>query len=282
MQKLLKSILVYLLTSVGTVAFAIPTSFSGFYAGGSIGEGFTIGKGITNSLAVFNYPISGLPPFNFMSNQDRNFSIKSNKSECVFFVGLGGNYHQLYIAAELFINSNSSKTQIFESTNNPMLFSIETFTVNTSSVTDIRAKPFGFGFDLRPGVLLTDTTLLFARLGAIRKRIKISSQVKAVNYNNDSSFPDFNDKLPISLSVNRQRDVFTFRTGGGIEQFLSDCLSIRMDYIYSNYGRIKAANSTAIPIFSKFIDASGVASLNSATRVKLHNHSILLGLSYHW
>ncbi len=278
MQKLFNIFLAFLLTIVGTSAFANTNSYSGFYAGGSIGAGIMLGKGREFTSTLFSFPVS-VPPTSIGLSQDRHFSIKSNKFEGVLFGGYGIDCGWLYLGAELFINGNRGKNQVGEFATSPQIFPPAINTASTTTVTVVKVKPFGFGIDLRPGVLLTDETLLFARIGVVRKKINVTSQVDATNFNSN---PTFSETLPISLSVNRHKHSSVFRVGGGIEQFICDSLSLRMDYVYSHYGKVRSENSTSAAVNSTTFGVLGTATLSSVTRLKLYNHSVLLGLSYYW
>lgn len=78
----------------------------------------------------------------------------------------------------------------------------------------------------------------------------------------------------IAKTLNRDFEkVATLRLGAGFEQHLCSCLNIRVDYIYTYYGRIGNGVVTEQVTRNTFI-------FSTDNKVKVYNNAVMLGLSY--
>jgi len=123
-----------------------------------------------------------------------------------------------------------------------------------------------FALDARPGIIVACNSLLYARVGVARNKLTFNTTQNATVATAVVAQTTF----PISQTT--AKNVTGLRLGAGLEQKIFQCLSLRLDYIYTHYKRMQFGNAASI----------GIASLSNSTSVKTANHSVLLGLSYYW
>ncbi len=89
-----------------------------------------------------------------------------------------------------------------------------------------------FGIDFRPGILVTPSSLLYARVGFAYNILHLDSTVEGYYYGE-----------PSALNMDESEKVFGLRLGAGFEQKMSCNLSFSLDYIYTDYGNISNSGS---------------------------------------
>ncbi len=223
--------------------------FDGFYVGASVGESITNVTQDQRSLADFNNP--------------NNFGISGpialktdNAFKGAFFVGYGQCWDSLYLGAEAFVdlsqykNRNSAESLIYQGF--PRKNQINTHSTLSS---------LQYGIDLRPGVILTPQSMLYGRVGVAFSDLTLNTEAQFRNSNIQG----------VNLPLSEEKDVAALRLGAGLEQHLCPRLNLRLDYIYSYYGRISAGAAIRGP---------GTLTLESDTNIKVYNNTFMLGMSY--
>ncbi len=179
-----------------------------------------------------------------------------------FFIGgeLFGNYshpefssHQIYAQTPLDIFPNRS----------------------TIERAKFRLNSFEYGADIKPGYLLSPTTLLAARIGIAFNNLKI----------HDSSelfFP--NDDFDAINHLNKNDDKAGLLLGIGLEQYLCRGFAISLDYSYTAYNRSAFDQVSDVTIISRtpaaFIEVPDGVVQHVDSRI--HSNKIMLGVNYHF
>ena len=148
-----------------------------------------------------------------------------------------------------------------------------------------------FDIDLKPGVLVCKNLLLYARTGLSYTQLKMESFGKWTEFGSEGS----TDVLTVSgflrisdgntgvltatgSSRNRQNKV-GYRVGFGGEYLLTQHLGFSMDYLFSDYGKIKTvAEGSNSGVLDNFSQVYGV----HAPEVKITTHTVMAGLVVHY
>jgi opacity protein-like surface antigen len=252
------------------------TCFKGIYAGISGGGSFTTSDEDVSVEGIFEPVADAHVPLTFSND------LKKDAPKGAVYVGYGYNFHPFYLGTEIF--ADLSQYQMASSgvgggslLDNTTLQPDLVFQSNVNVTTKL--NPFEFGADLRPGWLLTANTLLYGRVGAACNKLSLDSDATtAISFLSPGLTPEtLSLALPLSSSVNR----IALRLGGGIEQRLNKYLSIRADYIYTDYGSISVNGSTSATLNS--VNVGPLATdLSNSTSVKVINNTVMLGLSYYF
>ena len=135
------------------------------------------------------------------------------------------------------------------------------------SDTDVKLGSVSYFFDIKPGLLLTQNTVLYLRLGVGVNQIKTANTTIVDDF---VGFPAHGE-----LSLFSKKYETGFRVGLGIEGMITKCLSLRADYVYSYYGTF---NDTGSSPFS-----FGVATLSTTTSLsRITTQTVLVGLAFHF
>lgn len=203
-----------------------PCSFDGFYFG--LGVGGELGQNDIDANVV-DLTDPDATPLAF-TNATNSSSIVGSA-----FLGFGKTFqNRYYLGLEAVGDLSSLKRTVN--------FAIE----------QVRVRPSNWdvGFDLRPGVLVTPCTLMYARAGVGIRQIKS-------NFNVFASSPSSNQASLINV-LNTNKTEAGFRLGLGFEQMVTHNVSLGMDYVFTQYG--KASSTIVVPdpaasgdnMFSKF------------------------------
>lgn len=138
-----------------------------------------------------------------------------------------------------------------------------------------KLNSFEYGADIKPGYLLSPTTLLVGRIGVAFNRLKIHDSSEVF-------FP--NDDFDVINHLNKDDDKAGLLLGLGLEQYLCRGFSINVDYTYTTYNRSSFDNTSDVTIISRtpaaFFDvADGVAQHIDS---RIHNNKFMLGINYHF
>ena len=186
------------------------------------------------------------------------------------FLGGGGAYKRAYLGGELFASANTPhaikyKAEVLfdNTTNNNTNYS-------TSSNTSVESSVWQYGFDTRPGILFTSSTLVYGRVGVSAAEIEVDS--KALFTANNGTGVTWS--VPKEISNHKWKAAF--RVGLGVEQALTSNLHIRADYVNTYYGKI-SFNNTATGL-----DNDGTeVSLKNTLSNRLKNNALLVGLTFY-
>lgn len=221
---------------------AVSTEFNGLNLGGALG-------GLSTSAdfgSSYNFNT-------FEGSQSIEDSNESSQQSSLWsaHLGYGGTVYDwpLWLGLEIFVN-NADKDLVgsmsFEEIPGAQ-FTVESNLNRTE-----------YGFDFRPGVLATETTLIYARVGAAFNTLAISAGDNA---------PSFDDS---------SKKVLGLRLGAGLEQKLSCQLSFSLDYIYTGYGDVESSLSALRESESDIFE---IAFSQEASNV--HSHAVMLGATYY-
>ena len=199
-----------LLTSGLLSLTLITPSFAGFYTGAAIGP-----EGARFSQKAFVTQTGA----SFLSTVDTEQHSGVGGFGSIF-AGYSGTHERFYLAGELNANLSTLK---YSQGNNEYFFgsySRTIFRINRS-----------FGASILPGYLVTNNTLLYARLGYTNGHLKVSE--------GDTSIGSFH------------KDLDGFRYGVGMQHALTPRLAIRMDYSQIDYKSVNRATFDPVGVVTK-------------------------------
>jgi len=198
--------------------------------------------------------------------------------------GYGTNLQNFYLGSELFASISPTHMTV-HGTGGETGSSIDGVLqeeVLTQPLLKVQQKPLEGGVDLRPGLFLTQTTLLYGRVGVAVNQINVMVDNATTTDFLPPFFPE-NASFPIELSASTSKVLTALRLGLGLEQFITKNLAIRADYIHTQYPAIELSNRMQRDIteFDPFI-GSGTATAIAHAKVQLRNNTVLFGLSYYF
>lgn len=183
----------------------------------------------------------------------------------MLYAGYGWCWRSLYLGAESFVHFGSAK--LHSSDINFRISSLQSIRATYELESSIKCCQFGL--DVLPGFAVNSTTLLYARVGVGAARTHL--QAEATNIGTFGPFFWNN-----SLGLSKSKHIATLRLGGGVEQRLSPRITLRTDYIYTDYGKLTIRGSRTVATNIPTIPAG----IGTSTNVHLYDHALLLGLSY--
>ena len=130
-----------------------------------------------------------------------------------------------------------------------------------------------FDVDLKPGVLISKNLVVYARAGAAFTRLKVKSSGKWTELDSENAL-----KLQTSDFSHNSKVKMGFRVGAGIEYLFLQHLGLSLDYIYSNFGKIKTSVEAQT---SGFFDFNQVYGLFRAD-VKVTTQTLMMGFVVHF
>ena len=192
------------------------------------------------------------------------------------FAGYGHAWNNFYLSGELTLSNSTYK--MTSAANKTLITNLADILTNASYETmnsEVNVSPTQFGVFARPGLLLTPNSLLYARIGTSFAMIKTMSTLFSTKQLIQTSTPPptvvLNEPITTQASVHARRAAF--QIGGGIEQAINEKFTVRMDYLFSNYGTIQAqttqATVTPYPLTA-----------TTHQKIALREQSIMLGLTY--
>lgn len=258
--------------------------FNGFYSGGSLGNSFaqTNLQFSGSADAVLTGFATTVVPIGSQTHLVKNALIGS------LFSGYGHTWDRRYLGGELLVSASNyrmdgtTNTGLSQDFN---LFSSVTFLVGADAAIKTQAKisPIQFVAALRPGYLLTPDTLLYGRVGAAIARVSFNANTSAsssVGLVTPGSTTNL--LFPITLQASANKLLAGLQVGGGLEQKCNDRWSVRVDYTYTDYGRLQA-NATKSTNLIDFSGATaGALSVIGRNSVRIIDQTIMLGVLYHF
>lgn len=254
-----------LLLSSASAAIA-DDAFSGMYAGVAGGGSFLTGhinknQTFTSPFAVERY------------SADSKYGISKNSFLGVIYAGYGSSFcwDNTYLGTEAFIDfANRDDDNFIRSTGiGPQGFGSFDYTTN------VKIHPVSYGLDLRPGYKIAECILFYARLGVGLNTFTTNSQGSS-RLANSAVF------TPLTATGVKKVTRAVLRLGLGMEQPLLDCLTLRVDYIYTYFGKIgitadgsrTGATGGDVVIYN--------ATVNNTAQMNLANHAVTIGLAWHF
>lgn len=243
--------------------------FTGFIIGA--GGGVALDQTIVRSNSTSTTQTGAAPRFN-MTPVDALYKVPMTRGLGTVFFGYGYQFaHRFYIGAVVtgtFIHHQWQVNDFRYDENIATSGLNENIRYNTI----ISLNKAEAAIDLTPGIALNSDTLLYFRVGAAFNKIRLNGAETA----SDSS-----GAAPLegaALTFSRTIGATSFlRLGAGVQYNLLSNLSLRFDYIYTNYGSISSGTITAL--MANGVDPTEL--LVHQTRVKyLTSNMFTLGLLY--
>ncbi len=185
--------------------------------------------------------------------------------------------------------TSASNTTIV--TTEPELSVLKTVTVTrslSSSVT-VSGNPVVPYLDLKPGLLISDNSFLFARIGVDYNQIKVRTTSNYTSFGQSVNTADGGDASTGASSAgfvtNHKKQRAGLRTGLGFEYLLTEKLGLSANYIYAFYSGLNTSTTGSIGQVS--CDAYEACPVNADGTYAASGHSrmgdqqVLLELNYH-
>lgn len=266
--------------------------FGGFYLGGEIGGALGSARdGSTTNLSASFAEILARPPGRTL-DASAQFNLqgahKKNRLAVGIYAGYGCAWEDMYLGLEASLNrtdyrgrTHRASFRAMEHTSSPITIFRLDASASDSITLKTRLAPTEPAIDFRPGLFLTPCTMLYGRLG--------------IGYNKIHLQVDTNPSViiisptiigtPIANvdSRSKNKKVSALRLGIGFEQNICECISIRADYVNTNYRGVRVKT----PGISSTVTGvnGGTTQLTTSTTAHVHsfyNNAITLGMSYYW
>lgn len=259
MNKIKRLLACGLLGFVSMGVYAGQSSFDGFYLGaqGGVGLGYFSESG-DSTLTIDERPDIHIPIDAPVDSSASNLS-----GFLGGYLGLGHVYHRFYLGLEANGDFGSVDTTNYAPPSNQA----GDLTTNIKEEASIKNP---YGITLRPGYLLTPTLLLYAQLGVEKAQINTNSLTTFQNVPTQSG-----TVYTIQSSTNDSQ--LGYRAGIGIEDHPSEHFSVRVEYLFTDFGTISSSNEA--PVTGRLILPT--SSMTQSSDFSPFLHSILLGVSYY-
>lgn len=242
-------------------------NFCGTYLGVGLGGGFENSGHKVDVVNISPGPESveiGIHPYVF------NKQLNEKAIRTVMYGGYNLQFDfpmlSLVTGIELFaqyfpyVNKSTDRKLFINGFNAPL------FSANTTLKSNLKVQPWQYGVQLRPGILLTPSTLLFGTVGV--SVAKLDSRYDALYQN-----PPAGVSLNLPLSHHATRAVL--RLGGGLEYVLYKNWHLRGDYVYTNYRSVDLKGSKSF----NFGSPLGTISIISDSTVHIKDHAVTVGIA---
>ncbi len=140
--------------------------------------------------------------------------------------------------------------------------------------------------ELKPGILLLDNFLIYARAGVVFSELKINSTGEWSQITEVEGFDPV--ELATSASTSNNESVVGFRVGVGLEYLFTEHLGVSLDYIFTDYGDVSTVTEGKItgdpadsPLPPPIADLNHIHGLY-APEVSVTTHAVMAGLVYHF
>lgn len=251
--------------------------FDGFYLGAAAGNSLTLSKIRDISTASVGIPILGPGGQFYSASSISTVNLKKNSFAASLFAGYGYSLCSFYLGGEIFVKQTHTGTTQTDIAVFSQIIPGSTANLNVLSSVNTKTKNTEYGLDFRPGYLLTDCSLLYARFGAAYNKITLT---ESLNFIADS--PGNFSTVALPSSESKSKEVLAYRVGAGLEQKISCNLSVRFDYIFTRYGKITIDSSGGVAALNALAGGLATTSAASSTTSKMNNHLGMIGLTYYW
>lgn len=142
-----------------------------------------------------------------------NNKVGARGSMATFFAGFGNVYRApMYVGGEVFANTTSSQSA----------------TKHINNITGKIKQTYSYGVSVMPGVMLGQSAMVYGRLGYVKTRFQVRTNVSTNN------------------------TVLGTQFGLGLQGTMSDGLDLRGEYTYTGYRSLTAFNKIFNPSNSQF------------------------------
>lgn len=251
-----------------------PSPFDGFYLGGS-GSFHQTGFDIDSNVNIFSN--IGIIPFTIpFANQN------GGDSSTDAYYGVRGGWGRVfmnrwYAGIEGFADFGNANGSITNSTSPAAALAFLTPVVlgTSTSLTNSARVGNDWGVAARLGILLSPTTLGYAKLGAEWANVKASVNSGATVF----GFP-----LGPLFSGSNSSDESGFLWGFGVEQFIwRDVVSLFAEYTFVSVGSVSTSNGLNFAgIFETFFNPDAFSGLLANNTVSADISSFTGGLNFHF
>ena len=228
-------------------------------------NGFTIGAqgGLSLMVTKAQLDVLSADPTTFLVPMASTLEVHPHSTDGIggLFLGYAHMFHTFYLGAEAGADYADQADRI--STFMKDYGNAEEFV----SDTDIKLGSVSYFFDIKPGMLLTQNTVLYLRLGVGVNQIKTANTTIV----DDFLVGPAHGELRL-FSKNYETG---FRVGLGIEDMITSWLSLRADYVYSYYGTYNDTGSSSYSLAIGTISAT-----TSLSRIT--TQTVLIGLAFHF
>lgn len=254
-------------------------------------DGFMLGAGagLTEFMDSGTYSTTVVHTSSSTSNRNFRFGFMGD-----VFVGYGRRiYKPFYFGTELGLNifgvsevSSSHSAQADITTN---IFDDSHFTTNEvlSTTTRVSGNVFVPFFDIKPGLLVTPNSLLFARVGVNYNQLNVRRQSSY-----QSSSMDTNGPVIISessaysgLYSSEKKQLIGLRTGLGFEYLISDNLGLAANYVYAFYSSVNlqgtGTSNQAVCDLIEGCNVNNDGTYVASGKSKISDQQALLQVIYH-
>ncbi|MFN7096267.1 MAG: outer membrane protein [Gammaproteobacteria bacterium] len=259
MNKLIKLFATAAVGMACTNAIASSSPYNGFYLGPEGGA----------SLAYFSESSDSTLTVNerFNVNFSLDAPVDSHASNLSGFfgghVGVGHVFKRFYLGLEANGDLGSVNTTNYAPPTN------QTGDLTTSIKDDASIKN-NYGVTLRPGFLITPSFLVYAQVGAENAQIYTNTTTTYENVPTQSG-------AVYSIQSKTNDTELGYRVGLGIEEHASKHLSVRLEYLFTDFGSVSSNNSA--PITGHLVLPT--SSISESTHFSPFMHSVMLGVSYY-
>ncbi len=225
--------------------------FSGAYVGAS--------AGVLQNRSSIQRSSAG-NGFEIVNKITPDSSSYSNNFLANLFLGYGMLWKRFYLAGEL--STDISKHEQVTNRNRSVDDNEGDYTSNQASV---EMSTFGFNADILPGLLLSPHTLLYGRIGVALNQITLKAVSAAVG---------LAPAVRPNLSSTKKETKIGLRLGFGLERWISKHIFMRLDYIYTFFGRMSLEKSSTIGA------GTNAVTFVSRARAMIRDQVLMLGLVY--
>lgn len=230
-------------------------------------EGLYVGAGVGGHLAQATQAGSALGSVTNGTGQivqsypnDLQKDLFAHGVAGVLYAGYGVSWHAFYLAAEASLQFNSLSLHSLQ-TPDQLLGGGQS---GLTSASNPKIHPLSGGFDLLPGWSPNLATLVYGRIGVSVSKTSLFTR-------------DTDVFLHRSLALSKSRTHAALRFGGGLESRLTQNVSLRTDYIYTDYGSLSVTGLASLEqLVGVFINTSRQGSSH------LYDHIAQIALSYHF
>ncbi|MCB1114622.1 MAG: outer membrane beta-barrel protein [Chlamydiia bacterium] len=255
--------------------------FDGFYAG--IGGGVSIHHSQTSSNANADYllqDIGFLPTISLNAHND----LYDTGGVGEVFLGYGQTCETLYYGARLGVNfSHSSPKGRAEAENILPLNPTESQSSLLRSHVESELCTVEFTADVKLGWIFCDRTMLFGLIGAAFNEQKLRGKTEFIYTNGiDVGGVTLSDGSGL-LEHSKTKNTAGLRLGLGMEHFFTDCMSLQMAYVYTNYSSQRKFEEGTYDVD---LTTEGTVTLpqnfNGSLKTDDRKHLVTLGLAYYF